>query len=261
MKQYYSEYRDFTFKTLDTGLQAAEYTVTCISGAVEIGTIDYTYGDGATLAPIEREGYEFMGWHLLPDLNDPVIESIDAAIGGNITVYCEYKVANYSITYYDGDTKIENDDWDQSYTMSQYIPLPEAEDMAKEGYTFDGWYTTPDFSGDPVTAIEMGSTGDKVFYAKYTAVGGGDAGGCSGSVIGVSSGIIGLCALGAVAVMIKRKRRAADEESVIGNIECYSDVFFDRLYSRRGKRTGSCIGPHRSVSRNMGGAGSIRQKR
>ena len=206
VKQYYSEYRDFTFKTLDTGLQAAEYTVTCISGAVEIGTIDYTYGDGATLAPIEREGYEFMGWHLLPDLSDPVIESIDAAIGGNITVYCEYKVANYSITYYDGDTKIENDDWDQSYTMSQYIPLPEAEDMAKEGYTFDGWYTTPDFSGDPVTAIEMGSTGDKVFYAKYTAVGGGDAGGCSGSVIGVSSGIIGLCALGAVAVMIKRKK-------------------------------------------------------
>lgn len=205
VKQYYSKYRDFTFKTLDTGLQAAEYTVTCISGAVEIGTIGYTYGEGVALAPIERKGYQFMGWHLFPDLSDPVIESIDAAIGGNITVYCEYKIANYSIAYYDGETKIENDKLVKSYTMQQYVQLPGAEDMEKEGYTFEGWYTAADFSGNAVTAIEMGSTGDKVFYAKYTKVGGTSSGGCGGSVIGVSS-VFALAALGAAAVMFKRKK-------------------------------------------------------
>ena len=205
VKQYYSEYRDFSFKTLDTGLSAAEYTVTCISGAVEIGTIEYTYGEGAALAPIERKGYQFMGWHLFPDLSDPVIESIDAAIGGNITVYCEYKIANYSIAYYDGETKIENDKLVKSYTMQQYVQLLGAEDMEKEGYTFEGWYTAADFSGNAVTAIEMGSTGDKVFYAKYTKIGGTSAGGCGGSVIGVSS-VFGLAALGAAAVMLKRKK-------------------------------------------------------
>lgn len=53
----------------------------------------------------------------MPDLSDPVIGSIEATIGGNIAIYCEYKKANYLITYYDGDQKLENDDWDQSYTM------------------------------------------------------------------------------------------------------------------------------------------------
>ena len=89
--------------------------------------------------------------------------------------------------------------------MQQYVQLPGAEDMEKEGYTFEGWYTAADFSGNAVTAIEMGSTGDKVFYAKYTKVGGTSSGGCGGSVIGVSS-VFALAALGAAAVMLKRKK-------------------------------------------------------
>lgn len=35
--------------------------------------------------------------------------------------------------------------------------------------TFEGWYETPDFTGEPVIKIEKGSTGDKVYYAKWNS--------------------------------------------------------------------------------------------
>lgn len=34
--------------------------------------------------------------------------------------------------------------------------------------TFDGWFATADFSGDRVTSIAVGETGDKTLYAKWT---------------------------------------------------------------------------------------------
>lgn len=42
--------------------------------------------------------------------------------------------------------------------------LPEPE---KEGYIFDGWYETEDFSSEKITILGPGSIGDKVFYAKW----------------------------------------------------------------------------------------------
>ena len=42
-------------------------------------------------------------------------------------------------------------------------------DITREGYTFDGWYASSDFSGNPVTAISTTETGDKEYYAKWIA--------------------------------------------------------------------------------------------
>ena len=221
VKQYVCEYTDFEFKTLETDLAPAQYTITCISGAVEIGTIDYTYGDGAALTPIERAGYTFMGWHYLPDLSDAVVTEVDAAIGGDITVYCEYQVATYTITYYDGDTVIENEDWVSTFNFKEYISLPVAE---KDGYTFDGWYTNPEFTDEAVEAIEMNTTGNQTFYAKFTAEGGNDqndqddnqddnkddetvdeAGGC-GSSIAAASGLLAAAMVGGAAVLFRKRK-------------------------------------------------------
>ena len=58
-----------------------------------------------------------------------------------------------------GGTAIENVEVEsgQSYTL----PTPE-----REGYGFEGWYLTDDFSGDPVTIVSE-ADGDKTFYAKW----------------------------------------------------------------------------------------------
>ena len=44
------------------------------------------------------------------------------------------------------------------------LPIP-----SKTGYTFAGWYETPEFSGNPVTDIPTNSTENLNFYAKWTA--------------------------------------------------------------------------------------------
>lgn len=40
-------------------------------------------------------------------------------------------------------------------------------DPYKEGFTFDGWYESADFSGDKIISIPAGATGDKTLYAKW----------------------------------------------------------------------------------------------
>lgn len=59
-----------------------------------------------------------------------------------------------------------------NYTrQSALIELPvnnESETkVLRSGYTFGGWYENSTFSGNPVTEIPCGSTGNKVFYAKW----------------------------------------------------------------------------------------------
>ena len=53
-----------------------------------------------------------------------------------------------------------------SYTYGTAVTLA---DPTRTGYTFGGWFTNSDFSGDAVTEIPADATGDKAFYAKWTA--------------------------------------------------------------------------------------------
>ena len=53
------------------------------------------------------------------------------------------------------------------YAAGSIVDLPIAEDMAKEGYIFEGWYTDSNFSGEPVTTIGSDAEGDLTLYAKW----------------------------------------------------------------------------------------------
>ena len=54
------------------------------------------------------------------------------------------------------------------YTPGETVALPKLE---REGYTFDGWYTTADFSDDePVTEIAATDSGDLNFYAGWSKI-------------------------------------------------------------------------------------------
>lgn len=198
-KNYNAEISGVTFKSAEAS-EAAVYTVTQISGGVEIGSFEYTYGSSTPLPGVERKGYTFMGWHFLPALNDGIVESLPNNAGGDVKVYCEYVVTNYSIRYFDGETELIDVSLEKNYDYKSYIGLPE---IKKDGFTFDGWYETPDFSGEKIDAIQMGSTGDKVFFAKYTS--NQEDGGCGSyneiSCIGMA---LAVCCVGAS--VLKKKR-------------------------------------------------------
>ena len=81
-----------------------------------------------------------------------------------ITVTFEPDV--YTITYNEnGGTTVD----DGSYNVeSATITLPTTSE--KTGYTFGGWYTNSGLTGDAVTTIPTGSTGNKEYWAKWNTV-------------------------------------------------------------------------------------------
>ena len=56
-----------------------------------------------------------------------------------------------------------------NYTHGTAQTLAEAPDP-REGYTFEGWFDNDQFEGEEVTEIPASATGDKTFYAKWTAI-------------------------------------------------------------------------------------------
>ena len=71
----------------------------------------------------------------------------------------------YSITL-NNLNDVSADNLPTKYTIdSPDITLPVLE---KAGWHFGGWYAEEDFSGSEITEIPSGSTGDKVFYAKWS---------------------------------------------------------------------------------------------
>lgn len=212
-KNHRGVYNEFTLKTLaDTSaLNAASYQISYYSGSVKIGSVSYTYDaeNAFTLNGIDRDGYQFDGWHCAPSMGDAVISEIPAGTGGSFNLYGAYSEASYTIEYYDGDTKIEgNPLLVYGYRSTDYVDLYA---VTKEGYTFEGWYETADFSGEAVTSLAIGSTGNKVFYAKYVANSQGgnggeeNKGGCGSSIEGIA--YVGFALLFCGAFLVAKKKR------------------------------------------------------
>ena len=77
----------------------------------------------------------------------------------------------YTITWNLNDGTITDATYVQAGTYirkSDTITLPASSVMSRVGYTFDGWYDNPSFSGDPITSIPHNSSGDKSINAKWT---------------------------------------------------------------------------------------------
>ena len=104
-------------------------------------------------------GYAFNAW-------TPVLPATTSAITKDVTYRANFRAIVYGITYaLDGGTNSEDNP--ATYTVERAAII--FADPTKDGYTFDGWYTTADFTGDKVTRIAAGSTGNRTLYAKWTA--------------------------------------------------------------------------------------------
>jgi len=123
-----------------------------------------TYGE---LAAVEKPGYKFLGWYTAASGGTQVDASTIVSITADQTLYAQWseKAEVYTITYHlNGGAGTENG----SYTVEAAVTLPT--DVVKTGYTFNGWYENSAFSGSKVTTIPAGSTGNKTFWAKWTAI-------------------------------------------------------------------------------------------
>ena len=116
-------------------------------------------------APVQ-DGYEFEGWYvsgnpnLKWDFSDSVTDNLKLEAHWN-------KV--YQVTMQTNGGTIAPGKEIKSYTGGTSLPLPGAGDITRGGYTFAGWFEDSVFSGSPVTEISITDTGDKTFYAKWSA--------------------------------------------------------------------------------------------
>ena len=117
-----------------------------------------------TLKDPVKTGYTFAGWYKAEDFTGGAVTEITQGSTGDITLYAKWEPVNYTITYeLNGGTNAPENP--AGYNVeSETITL---RDPVKTGYTFAGWYKAEDFTGEAVTEITQGSTGDITLYAKW----------------------------------------------------------------------------------------------
>ena len=120
-------------------------------------------------AATEYTGYTFDGWYITVDCTGTKYTSTDKiAVLGDITLYGKYIADDCAVNYQAGTGNEKTDATFPSSDMVKYDSSYTAK-LANtyDGYTFDGWYTSEDCSGDKFTSDTI--KGNLTLYGKYTA--------------------------------------------------------------------------------------------
>ena len=135
----------------------------------------FTYGEAQNLTTnaftISQVGYDFAGWSTSTD-GDVVYTDGQSVINLTtvndtiIDLYAKWAPIVYHINYtLNGGTMVDVSDVDTYTIESADITLSTP---TRTGYTFGGWYDNSELTGNAVTTIPAGSTGDVELWAKWT---------------------------------------------------------------------------------------------
>ena len=124
---------------------------------------DQPIRNGADMPEIQIEDYAFIAW---VDANDESIRYnvIPAGTNTNLVVkpYMRSTITHNILYFVDNGTTF--------FATERFVEIEghtEFLDPIKAGYTFNGWYTNPDCSGDKVTSIPAGTTVDVILFGEF----------------------------------------------------------------------------------------------
>jgi uncharacterized repeat protein (TIGR02543 family) len=146
-------------------MKIATYTITYnTNGGTHSNPVEYTMeSDTILLSDASQEGYNFMGWYDNAEFTDDAITEIPTGSYGDMELWAKFDiiVTTYNITYNaDGGTHSNP----STYTNVENVTLSAA---VKTDYKFMGWYDNAEFTGDAMTEIVEGTSGDLEFWAKF----------------------------------------------------------------------------------------------
>jgi uncharacterized repeat protein (TIGR02543 family) len=170
---------DFATKTITSGATVySKWSITSYSINYVLNGGTQNAGNSSTFTVISADialldpsytGFTFGGWYDNASLSGTAITAIPQGSYGDKTFYAKWSYETYTITYVSAHGTT-NPSAPASYTVAtDAIAL--AAPTANEGYSFNGWYDNASFTGSSVASIPKGSTGNRTFYAKHTAIG------------------------------------------------------------------------------------------
>lgn len=148
-----------------------KYTVKWMNGETVLKTEAVKYGaspaySGATPERTETgHTFTFTGWNAAADGSGAALTA-ETTVTDDVIWYAQFSdsLNTYTIEYRNVKDAANNNP--VSYTYGTAVTLT---DLSKTGYTFGGWFDNANCTGSAVTAISATETGNKTFYALWTA--------------------------------------------------------------------------------------------
>lgn len=143
------------------------------TGTMVDETFAYDRPQALTANGFKRDGYTFTGWNTKPDGSGTgYLPGAAHVMRGRLDLYAQWTANPASITYHanaddaSGETKGGTGVTDQMVTVA-------ANGFRRDGYTFAGWNTRPDLSGDTIAPGDRATLrGETHLYAMWTRVAG-----------------------------------------------------------------------------------------
>ena len=128
-------------------------------GTVDNRMVEVVPGSDYTVSEPTKEGYTFIGYTYIDGNGDeqPFPLTGKYPSDANIAITAQYEINKYTVTFIDSGAETE--------TSVDHGSVVAAPATAKEGYTFDGWYTEANEKFDFSTAVKS----DLTLTARYTA--------------------------------------------------------------------------------------------
>lgn len=167
--------------TLYAQWTANEYTVTFDpnGGEGEMTGQDFTYDETKSLTTniFTHTGYTFDEWNTAADgtgtpyKDGQQVSNLTTEPNGTVTLYAQWKANSYSVSLnLNGGKFVEGYQGVTSYTYGTTTLLPDAEQVTRSGYRFEGWYADEKFQDGPYTQISAADLGNKTFYARWSFI-------------------------------------------------------------------------------------------
>ena len=145
-----------------------EYTITYeTNGGTSLPSKTYTIETETFKLPTRatKTGYTFVGWYKDEALTELFGMEVPQGTTGDFTLYAKWELTQYKIEY---DTYYGTNPADApiSYTIEDEVILPIP---TRDAFTFAGWHQSELLNDEAQTYIEKGTTGNKTFYAEWSA--------------------------------------------------------------------------------------------
>ena len=118
-----------------------------------------------TLKAPTRDGFTFGGWYQNPAYSGNQVTTIDAGTEKNVSLWAKWNAIEYSVSYVlNGGTNS-----DQNVATYTILDTPvKLYNPTRDGYLFEGWFASSDFSGERMTYLSKDNLGDVTLHAKWS---------------------------------------------------------------------------------------------